>query len=181
MWLLIAFILVPLIEIALFIQVGGWLTLWPTLGIVIATAVLGAWLVRRQGVLAVAELRGSIETLRDPLAPLAHGAMILFAGALLLTPGFLTDTMGFLLLVPAVRVVLLREILRRVQVRQMAYGAQAEAGGPRGPGHGPQRPDARRNPDVIEAEFEDIGPPSEGSHDSPKGARREGPSGWQRH
>jgi UPF0716 protein FxsA len=181
MWLLIAFILVPLIEIALFIQVGGWLTLWPTLGIVIVTAFLGAWLVRRQGVLAVAELRGSIETLRDPLAPLAHGAMILFAGALLLTPGFLTDTMGFLLLVPAVRVLLLREVLRRVQVRQMAYGAQAQTGGSQGPGHGPGRPATPHRPDVIEAEFEDIGPPTGSSDDAPKPPRRDGPSGWQRH
>ena len=85
MWLLIAFIAVPLIEIGLFIQVGGWLTLWPTLAIVLGTGILGTWLVRQQGLRVLEELRGSLRDMRDPLSPLAHGAMILFAGALLLT------------------------------------------------------------------------------------------------
>jgi UPF0716 protein FxsA len=118
--------------------------------------------------------------------------MILFSGALLLTPGFLTDTIGFLLLVPAVRVVLLREILRRVKVRQMAYGARAHSAGPHRPGHGAEQGSGRgpgpraaggkpHRPDVIEAEFEDIGPPAEDGDDTPKPPRRDGPSGWQRH
>lgn len=183
MWLLIAFILVPLIEIALFIQVGGWLTLWPTLGIVIATALLGSWLVRQQGLRAVAELRGSIESLRDPLTPLAHGAMILFAGAMLLTPGFLTDAVGFLLLLPPVRLFVLREVLRRVKVRHMAYGAKAES--QRAQSQRPQtgRPGQypHQRPEVMEAEFEDIGRPTQGDDSSQSPPRRNGPSGWQRH
>ena len=56
MWLLIAFIAVPLIEIGLFIQVGGWLTLWPTLAIVLGTGILGTWLVRQQGLRVLEEL-----------------------------------------------------------------------------------------------------------------------------
>jgi UPF0716 family protein affecting phage T7 exclusion len=98
MWLLLAFIAVPLIEIGLFIKVGGWLTLWPTLGIVLATGIIGTYLVRQQGLKVLSELRNSMSQMRDPLSPLAHGAMILFAGALLLTPGFFTDAVGFLLL-----------------------------------------------------------------------------------
>jgi UPF0716 protein FxsA len=88
MWLLIAFIAVPLIEITLFIQVGGAIGLGWTLTVVVLTAVLGTWLVRSQGALALGQLRSSFNDLRDPTEPLVHGAMILFSGALLLTPGF---------------------------------------------------------------------------------------------
>ncbi len=95
MWLLIAFIAVPLIEIALFIQVGGFIGLWPTLLIVIATAIAGTYLVRSQGRMALSQLQRSFNDLRDPTEPLVHGAMILFSGALLLTPGFFTDAVGF--------------------------------------------------------------------------------------
>lgn len=88
MYLFLAFLLVPLIEIGLFIQVGGLIGLWPTLGIVILTAVIGTSLVRSQGRLAMGELRRSFSDLDDPTEPLAHGAMILVSGVLLLTPGF---------------------------------------------------------------------------------------------
>ncbi|MGY6409987.1 MAG: FxsA family protein [Alkalilacustris sp.] len=159
MWLFVIFVLVPLIEIALFIQVGGWLTLWPTLAIVVATAVVGTALVRRQGLQVLGQAQKALDELGDPLAPLAHGAMILFAGALLLTPGFLTDAVGFALLVPAVRVGLLRWIIRnRVHVHVM--GARP---GPR------PRPTGRD--DVIEPDFRDETPP-------PRGDRP--PSGWVR-
>ncbi len=66
MWLLLAFIAIPLIEIGLFIKVGGIIGLWPTLGIVLLTAIAGSWLVRKQGSRALAELRGSLNELRDP-------------------------------------------------------------------------------------------------------------------
>ncbi|MCK4713448.1 MAG: FxsA family protein, partial [Marinosulfonomonas sp.] len=100
MWLFLIFIAVPLIEIALFIKVGGILGLWYTLGVVVATAFLGTWLVRTQGIAAMNQVRGSFSQMQDPSEPLANGAMILFAGALLLTPGFFTDAIGFLLLFP---------------------------------------------------------------------------------
>jgi UPF0716 protein FxsA len=116
MWLLAAFVIVPLIEIALFIKVGGWLTLWPTLGIVLLTGIIGAVVARRQGLAVLADLRRGMATAQDPLSPLAHGAMILFAGLLLLTPGFFTDTVGFLLLVPAIRRKLIAAIVARVTV-----------------------------------------------------------------
>ena len=103
MWLLIAFIAVPLIEITLFIQVGGAIGLGWTLAVVVLTAVLGTWLVRSQGALALGQLRSSFNDLRDPTEPLVHGAMILFSGALLLTPGFFTDAVGFAFLIPRFR------------------------------------------------------------------------------
>ena len=123
MWLFFLFVGIPLIEIALFIQVGGLIGLWATLGIVVLTAVLGTMLVRSQGAQALANLRTSFNDLNDPTEPLAHGAMILFSGALLLTPGFFTDAVGFALLVPAVRILVLRELRKRIRVHSVAPGA----------------------------------------------------------
>ncbi len=103
MWLFLVFVGIPLLEIGLFIQVGGVIGLWPTLLIVLATAFLGAWLVREQGTREMANIKRSFNELRNPAEPLAHGAMILVAGTLLVTPGFFTDFVGFSLLVPPVR------------------------------------------------------------------------------
>ncbi|MEO0655385.1 MAG: FxsA family protein, partial [Pseudomonadota bacterium] len=122
MWLFLLFLAVPLIEIALFIQVGGTIGLFPTLGIVVLTAILGTYLVRSQGLQAMDRLRRSFNELRDPVEPLAHGAMILFSGALLLTPGFFTDAVGFTLLVPPVRAAVFRYLQSRVTVAQFEYG-----------------------------------------------------------
>jgi len=101
--LLFILIAVPIIEIGLFIQVGGWLGLWPTLGIVILTAFIGSYLLRRQGLAELAKLQGTMQTGQNPVDPIANGALILVAGILLLTPGFFTDAIGFLLLTPPVR------------------------------------------------------------------------------
>ncbi|WP_114966990.1 FxsA family protein [Alkalilacustris brevis] len=177
MWLFALFIVVPLIEIALFIQVGGWLTLWPTLGIVILTALAGTALMRQQGHRALADVQRSLERARDPLEPLAHGVMILFAGALLLTPGFLTDTIGFLLLIPPLRVAALAFILRH-GVHRVVVGRAA-----RKPGRAPG------DPDIIDAEFEEVAP-DERAPDRPGSDQQAGPparggqrrpSGWTRH
>ena len=72
MWLLTIFIVVPIIEIALFIQVGGWLGLWPTLAIVVLTAILGTTLVKRQGLAALAQVQASLNELTDPTLSLIH-------------------------------------------------------------------------------------------------------------
>jgi UPF0716 protein FxsA len=108
MWLLALFVAVPIVEIALFIQVGGWLGLWPTLGIVVLTAVAGTTLVRTQGLGVLDQLRRSLAEGRDPMGTIAHGALILVAGVLLLTPGFFTDSVGLALMVPPVRSTLIR-------------------------------------------------------------------------
>ncbi len=160
MWLFVPFVLVPLIEIALFIQVGGWIGLWPTLAIVVVTAILGTTLVRRQGVRAIQELRGTINALRDPTEPLAHGAMILVAGALLLTPGFFTDALGFALLIPPVRSAAYRWLRQRIKVERFSYGD-------------PQYERASPRPDIIDGDYYEV-----------EEKRRDGsrsPSGWTRH
>ncbi|GAB4282433.1 MAG: hypothetical protein Kow0058_00880 [Roseovarius sp.] len=167
MWLLLAFLTVPLIEIALFIQVGGAIGLWPTLGVVVLTAILGTFLVRSQGALALGRLRGAFERLDDPTEPLAHAAMILIAGVLLLTPGFFTDALGFALLVPAVRQAAFRYIRRRVRMESFVFGGTEQASGM----EDGMRPDDAGAPwrgEVIEGEFIEI-------------ERRAGGSGWTRH
>ena len=160
MFLFLAFLMVPVIEIALFIQVGGAIGMWPTLGIVVLTAVLGTWLVRTQGRMAIGQLRASFSDLDDPTEPLAHGAMILVAGALLLTPGFFTDAVGFALLMPPVRVAVFRYLRSRITVAQFQMGpgpsGPAQTGFDRGPtrrGYGPG--------DVIDGEFEEVRPKSD--------------------
>ena len=156
MWLLLVFLAVPLIEIALFIQVGGLIGLWPTLGIVVLTAIAGTALVRSQGISELNRLRASFTDLRDPTEALAHGAMILFAGALLLTPGFFTDAVGLALLAPPVRRAVLRYIRARIKVQSFEYGT----------------PPRRQDSDIIEGEWEEVTPPRRPTH---------GPSGWTRH
>ncbi len=103
MWVFALFLAVPLIEIALFVTVGGWLTLWPTLAVVLGTGVLGVFVMRLQGLRAVFDMQNALRTMQNPLSPMANSAMIMAAGVLLILPGFLTDTLGFLLLIPFVR------------------------------------------------------------------------------
>ena len=145
MLLFALFLSIPLIEIALFILVGGWLTLWPTLALVVLTAVIGSALVRRQGLATLGRVQRSLHEMTDPATPLAHGAMILLAGVLLITPGFFTDTLGFLLLVPAVR----GWLLRRIAARVVVMGTPGRAAPPRWP---------RARDDVIDAEATEIDP-----------------------
>lgn len=147
MWLFLAFLTVPLIEIALFIQIGGAIGLWSTLGIVVLTAVIGTYLVRTQGAMAMNNLRSSFGTLSDPSEPLAHGAMILFSGALLLTPGFFTDAVGFALLIPGVRSAVFRYIKARVRVQSFDMG-----------GAQPQQPRHPAQTNVIDGEYVEIKP-----------------------
>ena len=165
MWLFVAFLAVPLIEIALFIQIGGWIGLWPTLAIVVLTAILGTWLVRTQGAMAIGQLRTSFSRLDDPTEPLAHGAMILIAGALLLTPGFFTDAVGFSLLAPPIRKALFEYLRKRITVRRFEMG-------PDGPRDTTARPHPTREADVIDGEFEEVDPPKTGPP---------GTSGWTKH
>lgn len=163
MWLFVLFVAIPILEIALFIQVGGWLGLWPTLAIVIATALAGTVLVRTQGLSTIRTLQERIEKGGDPTGPIAHGAMILASGLLLLTPGFFTDAVGFLLLVPAARDWMIKALARRFADRVTVVQA-----GQQGPRPGPRQRHGHPNgPDTVEGEYtrldpEDIdGPPGE--------------------
>ena len=106
--MLVAFVVVPLAEIAVLIQVGSWLGLAPTLALIVLSAVVGTWVLRRQGFGVLARARRQMEQGVMPVAEVFEGLCLLVAGVLLLTPGFLTDAAGALLLVPPVRVLLYR-------------------------------------------------------------------------
>jgi UPF0716 protein FxsA len=134
--LFLLFLLTPLVEIAVFIKVGGLIGLWPTLGVVIFTAVLGAALWRAQGLSTWAKARASLDRGELPVREVTDGAFLLVAGALLLTPGLVTDSIGFLLLVPPIRRWLAKIILR--YLRDHAEVHVVNGGGrPRGPRGGP--------------------------------------------
>ncbi|WP_424933985.1 FxsA family protein [Amaricoccus macauensis] len=143
MWLFLIFVAVPIIEIALFIQVGGAIGLLPTLLIVVATAIVGTALMRHQGVQALARLQSRLEAGGDPVGPIAHGALILVAGVLLLTPGFFTDATGLLLLVPAVRDRVISWGASRITVQTFSFGSTTR-----------QQP--KPGTDTIDAEYEEI-------------------------
>lgn len=106
MWLLIIFILIPIIEIAFLIQIGGVIGVIPTIFLILITAGLGAFIVRAQGLGILTRLQEDFQSGQDLTDTLTHGGLVFCAGALLLTPGFFTDVLGFSLLVPSVRTIL---------------------------------------------------------------------------
>jgi len=97
------FVIVPIAEIATFIQVGDVIGLWPTLGIILLTAFLGTGLLRYQGMATLNQAQLSLNDGELPLTPVIHGVFLLIAGLLLLTPGFITDAVGFGLFIPPLR------------------------------------------------------------------------------
>jgi UPF0716 protein FxsA len=143
--LLIAFVVMPLIEIAVFIQVGGWIGLWPTLGLIVLTAIVGTWMLRRQGFAVLRRAQQQLEQGGIPLGEVFEGFCLVIAGALLLTPGFVTDAIGGALLLPPVRAWLYR-----------ALGGHLRAAAMPG-GHRP--PPGRRAPEggpVVEGDYETL-------------------------
>jgi len=101
--LLLFFLLVPIVELAVIIQVGTSIGTFNTIVIVVVTAVLGAYLVRKQGLSVFYRLRATMNRGEFPAEEMIDGAMVLVAGAVLLTPGFVTDALGFLLVFPVTR------------------------------------------------------------------------------
>jgi UPF0716 protein FxsA len=116
--LAIAFIVVPLAELAVLIAVGDVIGLLPTLVLLLVVSVAGAWLAKREGLAAWRRFQLALAEARVPTVEVADGAMILLAGALLLTPGFLTDVVGILLLLPPTRA-LARRLAPRLAARRL--------------------------------------------------------------
>jgi UPF0716 protein FxsA len=126
--LLIVFIIVPIIEIALFIQVGGLIGLWPTLAFVVLTAIIGTVVLRYQGLQVLRQAQTSIEQSRVPVDSVMHGAVLLVAGLLLLTPGFFTDAVGFALLVPLLRLWVARVVWQRIRRSVQVHTSTGQPG-----------------------------------------------------
>ena len=132
--LVLLFIVVPIAELAVIIQVGQEIGVLPTVAILIADSVLGSLLVRSQGRLAWRRLNEAIRAGRPPAREVLDGALILFGGALLLTPGFITDLLGIALLLPPTRAVVRRVLARRLLRRMTASMTSARPVPPRRPG-----------------------------------------------
>jgi UPF0716 protein FxsA len=144
--LLVAFVVVPIVEIYVLIQVGQVIGAGWTVLLLILDSVIGAWLVRHEGGRAWRALRTALDSGRMPAAELADGALILIGGTLMLTPGFVTDGFGILLILPVTRP-LFRRLLTAIVTRQLV----ARAAGPRQT----TRPGPRSDGTVIQGEVID--------------------------
>lgn len=101
--LFLAFLIVPFVEIYVLLQVGSLIGAFPTIFLVVFTAVLGAWLLRRQGFATWQRFQTALSQGEIPAYEMIEGPILLVGGALLLTPGFFTDFLGFACLIPALR------------------------------------------------------------------------------
>ena len=107
------FLVVPIVEIYLLIQVGSVIGALPTILLVVATAVIGAFLLRQQGMSTLARFQNSMASGTLPAKEMMEGVLLLVGGALLMTPGFFTDTLGFLCLIPFTRKFIVSHIINR--------------------------------------------------------------------
>jgi UPF0716 protein FxsA len=134
--LVLLFIVAPLAELAVIVQVAGTVGVLNTVGLLIAVSIVGAWLAKRQGLVTLRRIQAATARGEVPNRELADGALILLAGALMIAPGFISDVVALLLLIPP-----LRAVVRRVMVRSLA-----ERGRARVTVVGAGRPGARRSP-----------------------------------
>ena len=141
LFLLAALIGVPLIEIALFIRVGGWIGLGPTLALIVLTAVLGVAILRWQGIGVMLRAQRLLAAGSLPVLEVFEGLCLVIAGVLLLIPGFFTDAIGGLLLLPPVRRALYRQVRQRIEAQVVDVAGPARRA-PAGP--------------TIETEYEEI-------------------------
>jgi UPF0716 protein FxsA len=119
--LAIAFIVVPLAEIYVLIQVGHVIGVWWTIVLLVADSILGGWLIRREGGRAWQALRAALDEGRMPHRELADGALIVLGGALMLSPGFVTDVLGIVLILPFTRPVFRRALASYAASRATVY------------------------------------------------------------
>ena len=144
--LFIVLLSVPLIEIYILIQVGRVIGAGTTVALVVFTAVLGAWMLRGQGLATLARARATLDQGQLPAQELVEGLILLLAGVLLLTPGFVTDALGFAALLPPVRRTLAGALAARLSIQAMQ-----RRGPPPGPGaDGPASGNRTR---TIEADY----------------------------
>lgn len=147
--LIVLFIVVPIAELYVIIQVGELIGIWPTLFLLLADALAGSWLLRHQGRGAWRRFNEAITERRFPGKEVADGVLIVIGGTLLLTPGFITDVFGALLLIPPTRAIA-RGLLKRVTIGRFTmvtfpgggFGGFSGRGGPGSP-DGPGSPGMR--------------------------------------
>jgi UPF0716 protein FxsA len=146
--LVLLFIIVPIAELAVLIQVGQLIGVWWTVAILIADAVIGSMLLRSQTRLAWRRFNEALASMRVPHREVVDGVLVIFGGVLLLTPGFITDIFGLLFLFPPTRI-----LLRGLLVRRGALKLVGSMPGTATPPNG-----RFRHPDDVESSAVDIGP-----------------------
>jgi len=137
----LAFIIIPIIEMVILIEVGALIGALPTVGLVLLTAIIGVWLLRMEGLATFNRVQQKLNAGQIPETELLEGIMLLVGGALLLTPGFFTDTIGFVCLIPFFRRPLAGYLIRRWVIRFKTQGFQQY-----------QQPNSK----VMEGEFTDL-------------------------
>jgi UPF0716 protein FxsA len=146
--LVLLFIVVPIAELALLIQVGQLIGVWWTILLLIADAMLGSWLLKTQSRAAWRRFNDALADGRVPHREVVDGVLVIFGGVLLLTPGFITDVFGLLFLFPPTRVLLRGLLVRRGALKLV--GAMPGTATP---------PNGRfRHPDDVESSAVDIDP-----------------------
>ncbi|MFP3977909.1 MULTISPECIES: FxsA family protein [Marinobacter] len=159
---LFVFIVMPIAEMAVLIQVGSVIGVFNTIGFVLLTAVAGAWLLRQQGLATLLKANQRLSSGELPAKEVAEGLILAVGGVLLLTPGFITDAVGFLCLLPFSRHWLAAQALKRMVATNTSGGFYFRAGGGQSPfgdsgnPFGQQRPfDRDGSGDIIEGEYRD--------------------------
>lgn len=112
--LLLLFILLPVIELAILVEIGRYVGTVPTIALVVLTGALGAYLAKREGIGVLRRIQDDVRAGRMPGPAIVDGVIIVIAGAVLITPGVLTDIVGFLCLIPATRRLIRAELWRRI-------------------------------------------------------------------
>ncbi|MEZ4318995.1 MAG: FxsA family protein [Myxococcota bacterium] len=135
MWrLLLAFTIIPALELALLLQIGSWIGPWQTFLIVVVTGTVGAWLAKREGLGVLASLSEELRSGLPPGSRIAEGVLVFAGGLLLLTPGVLTDLAGFLFILPPTRRWLAPRVVQAVASRLdlvvLGPGRSSSGGGP---------------------------------------------------
>jgi UPF0716 protein FxsA len=115
--LAVIFLAVPIIELALIIKIGATIGVLNTIGLLVLSSVVGAWLMKREGLGVMRRMQASVAEGRVPGSELVDGFLILLGGALMMAPGFLTDILGMALLLPPVRFLVRRLVRRRLAIR----------------------------------------------------------------
>ena len=119
---LLLLMLIPIVEMWILIEVGGWIGALPTIGLVVLTATIGLSLLKQQGLSTLMRARRKMDKGAIPASELVSGVMIAVGGALLLTPGFVTDAVGFALLIPQTRQWLLFKLIDRYRDKIVIEG-----------------------------------------------------------
>lgn len=162
----LALIALPILEMALLIRTGQAIGFWPTLGLVVAAAVIGGAIMSRQGISVARRTQEAVAQGRPPVGPVLDGAFLLLAGVLLIWPGFLTDAMALVLVIPPSRRKVARWCIRRLaeraHVQVKVY--EARSGGERGPAGPAPGSGAQVGGPVIEGDFQRLGEKARAPH-----------------